>query len=385
MKKRKSSIAALCLCLALSGKVNAASCPPYAELISMASVAAAKTAMEALFQQLVNAFLSQLNMFAQMKIGAVKVATTQVSLAAKMKIKSDQSLLEGETAARALLASTQAQARLFESFSPQTGQGVNPCVQLGKQRIALAAAANVLNEARVLVEAAAAAPGRFGNSTKALEAVLRTRYAQFGTKDEEALGLARASTATITTATGETVALAGADSNAKTFFADSADPLIEQARMNAMNYLAGRPDAPLTKEQASTGAGISMLEAKMNKDAVMSVGLNAIATVASENTPNHELGVSMSKSNADMVNMYFGDSAKDMWVGWLSQSERGLMVDQLKMQAALLKLDYDRLQQLQRQEALFSVLLADRAREMQKDVALSAHALNQQTLKSPIR
>ena len=91
----------------------------------------------------------------------------------------------------------------------------------------------------------------------------------------------------------------------------------------------------------------------------MSIGLNSLAMVGAEHTPNGELGGKTKVGTLrDVVGQYYGESAKDRMKGWASQAERGLKVDQVKIAAATLAVEADLLEQARRTEANLAALLA---------------------------
>lgn len=365
---------------------QAAMCPPYAEAIVLAAKTAMQAALEQLVNQLFSMFTDQLNFFAQLKAAAVKVVNSQVSVAARAQINFEQDLKKGEMSARALLESTKQQLRVFQDYSPQTGQGVDPCRQLQYQRAVIAATASAVSTAAQMTGKLSAASGRFGEAIGYIDTLLASRRANFATADEEKLGLGKASTATVVTNSGDVVALAGADTNADVLFADSNDSRVQQAKQNYLNYVAGPPDAPVSAAAVSTSAGKQYLQSKATKDSAMSVGMNSVAQVAAENSPFDEgQGVSKITAMKNMVGMYYGETAKDVWRAWMSQSDRGLEIDSIKMSAATLAVEIDQLEQARRIEANVAALLGMRAQRLKPQVEAAGQNAIEQTLRIPSR
>ncbi len=351
----------------------------------MASTAAAQVAMEMLFKQLLSVFTDQLEFFAQFKVMGLKVATTQVATAAKAQINAAQNIDKAEMSALALLESTKQQMKVFQDYSPQTGQGVNPCAQLEAQKAAVAATGFVVAQSAQLMGSVKAAAGRFGDSQTYASQMLKARFSQFATPDEEKLGYGKAAGEIVNEA-GERINLAAADSNASTLFATSNDPRVAQAKQGYLNYLAGSPDAAITKQLATTGAGSQLLDTKNRKDAALSVGLNSIARVSAEYSPNEDVGgKSKMQVLKELTGTYFGQTATAMWQGWASQSERGLQVDAIKMSAATLSIEVDQLEQSQRLETLLGTLLALEAQGLKPEVDAKVRGLIDATLKSPVQ
>jgi len=166
---------------------------------------------------------------------------------------------------------------------------------------------------------------------------------------------------------------------------DSADPKAQLAKQAFLTAIAGAPDLPIDKELANREEGRQYLADKQRRDALISIGLNSIATVAAENTPNKELGISEIEAMRRVVSMYYGSSpeARQRWQAWTGQSQRGLMVDGLKMDAVQLMMLQKMYQQGQRMESNLGALVAIEAGRDYKALARTASSL--QSNKIPIR
>ena len=374
------------IALAMPMSSHAAVCPPYAEALTILAEQGMKAALDVLIQSLLSSFTSQLQFFASFKVGSIKVATSQVATAARAVINAEQNIEKGQMSAHALLETGRQQLRIFQDYSVQTGQGVDPCRQLNFQRDVLRTTAIAVGRANEMVAAIHAAPGRFGDNLGYVNSMLSSRYANFATPDEEKLGYGKASTKTVTANNGDVIPLAGADTNASILFADSSDPLVAQAKQNYINYIAGSPDAPINRSAASNGAGRQYLNDKARKDATVSVGVNSVAQVAAEYDPTEEMS-NTSKMGAmtKVVGMYYGELAKDTWRMWMSQSERGLAVDAIKMSAAHLSFEVDQLKQSQRMEALIGTLLAAETQDMKPEVDEAYQAVVRSNVSSGLR
>lgn len=359
MRRLKMHVLALAMSLTFAMPARAALCPPMAETAVIVSAAAMKAALEMLVTQLFDVFGLQLANFAKMKVSAVKTLTAQVATSAKAKINADVALAGGEMAALGALEHTKQSLKVYQQFSALTGQGVDPCAQLTAQTNLTLANGQAISMAADAISHVMAAPGRYGSPEVFVDQMLRQRQLMFGTPDEAALGLAIGTKAEVQTQSGEVLPMAGADTNARVLFAESNDPLVQSARAAYLNHMAGLPDRAISPEQAKSPAGREYLAAKRRKDALMSIGLNSLAIVGAEHTPNGELGGKTKIGTLrDVVGQYYGDSAKDRMRGWASQSERGLKVDQVKIAAAALAVEADLLEQARRVEATLAALLA---------------------------
>lgn len=353
----KNKIVAVLLCSLGCVSANAGVCPPFAENIVISSIASTEAALKALQEMLFKNLSTQMESFDKLQIAATKTLTSQVATAAKAQINANIALKQGEMTALSHLETVKQQTKIYQDYSPNTGQGVDPCGQLAAQTNVTLASGQAAAMAADAVSHVSAAPGRYG-SPEGFYNMMAAQRRMYATEDEAKLGIGPANNAAVVLANGARFSLAGADTNAAVLFADSTDPRIKAAKDAYLNHMAGAPDIPLTAEMASLPTGKEYLALKARKDATMSVALNSIAMVGAENTPNAEIGKSKMQALRDLVGQYYGRDAKERWQGWANQSQRGLMVDQLKIDAASLAIDVDQYQQSQRMEALLGSLLA---------------------------
>lgn len=387
LSQAKKKTAGICLgtTLACAAPLPAhAVCPPYAEAITMAATVAAKAALSSFTNQLYSAFTSQIEFFQQLKISSLKVVTSQVSLAAKMQIKAQQSVSTAETSAMAYLDSAKQQLEVFRQFSPQTGQGADPCGQMKRQKVAIAAATYVNGKAAEYLKDIKTKSGRYGDVDTHAKKLLKQRMELFASEDEQKLNKAPAAS-TVIDNSGNLVELAAADTNAATLFAESDDERVRIAKTAFISHLSGPPDAPLAKTQLNSNAGYQYLFSKARKDAMLSVGQSSLARVASENDPDHEIGEqSLMGTMANIVNGVFGAGAAAVHQAWTSQSERGLALDALKISSASLAMEVNQLEQAQRIEALVAALVAQEASALKTDVEEKAQSVIDHLTQSPV-
>lgn len=355
---KKKLVAAACAILMSTGS-HAGLCPPFNEMVVIGKLGVIEAALKVAWTTLFKALSGNLLSYDKRELSAMRVATSQVATVAKAEINAAQALMAGKMAALGALEHTKQHLDVYQQFSVMTGQGVDPCAQLEAQ-VGLSEAGRRTNASiqRALMQAAAA-PGRYSSPESYIDQMLKIRQGTFLTKDEEALGFGKASSAEVVTATGEKFPLAGADTNAAVLFADSNDARVSAAKDAYLNHIGGLPDLPIKKEDAALPAGKEYLVNKAQKDAVMSAALASIAAVAATNTP---VDGKQSKTQAmrELVGQYFGKEASQRWKGWATQSSRGLLVDQLKIDAAALALKAEQYQDGQRQEVLLAAaLLAD--------------------------
>lgn len=373
--KMKSNVAAMSLMLVLgtaAAPAHALYCPPFNETLVIGKMTVVEGALKALWKTLFDTLSKTLLSYDRQELSAMRVAASQMATSAKAEINAGQAVMSGRMAAIGSLAQTQLQLQVFQRFSPVSGQGVDPCAQLGAQNVFAQAGRSATNAVSSIVSQAAAAPGRYGGAENYMDRLLKMRQSLFATPEEEKLGLGRANNAVVTTTTGAKFALAGADTNAGVLFADVADPRVKAAKDAFINHMGGIPDAPIPKDIAMLPAGKDLLMRKNEKDAGMSAALSSLAMIAAQTTPDKQ-GPSRTQARREMVGQYFGNSASERWKGWTTQNERGLLVDQLKMDATQLALMQEQYEAGQREEVLLAATLLREAKQRFRPALDSAY------------
>ena len=329
-------------------------------VIVLPVISAYKAALEVLIQNLFSSMTNVLLGVGNKQVSAIKVMTSQVATSAKAQINANVVLKQGEMAAIGYLETAKIQLKIYQDFSPAFGQGHNPCEQSKTQTDMTMATGQSGASATDMVAHLAAAPGRYGSPEGFVNKMFAQRSAKYLTIDEQKLGFGTANAQSVTLTNGTQFPLAGADTNASVLFADAADQRVKDAKQAYLDHVAGAPDVPIAPNVAALPVGKNYLALKGRKDAVMSVAMNSLATVGAENTPNAETGKSKMQAMRELVDLYYGSGgkAKERWAGWASQSQRGLLVDQLKIDASLLAVKTDQYQQTQRMEAVLGSLLA---------------------------
>lgn len=386
MNRMRKLMIVLVLCVAAMVRpAHATSCPPFSEQIVLAGLSATEIALKLFQQAIMRALAMQMEQFTKLEISATKIVASQVATAAKAQINASVVLKQGEMAAIANLETTKRMAEVVADYSLATGQGTNPCEQLSAQNRLAIAGGQTAAIAETMLSGVDNGPGKYGNAESYVRRATDTRRKYFSTPDEQALGYGPAATAKIRGLDGREVSLAGADTNASILFIDSTDSRVTMAKSAFLNNIAGVPDLPITPDVASTPEGRRYMAEKQRKDALMSVAMNSLATVGAENSPNAELGMSEMEAMRRVVAMYYGSSqeARKRWQGWSAQSQRGLMVDGLKIEAAQLQFLQKLYQQGQRVEALLGTQVALEAGREYNRLAGTAGAL--QANKVPIR
>ena len=282
-------------------------------------------------------------------ISAIAIATKQEALGAS--VVSDGSKDAAEQLVNAVRAqrTSDQMASTYLDFNPATGQGFQPCLVTAKNRT-LDGAFNALGVVvKRNVAALDVAPGRLVESTGAAMAQrLGNHRAKFCSQAEANAGLCSLSE------------LPGGDTNGSLLF-EPTDPgsLKQQAQQAYMQHVMGAPDQSIAKEAGGSPAGQQYMVIKNSKDALLSIPQYSMSTIQAANTKSAELG---NKSPNEVlklrVNQYFGGKEAQDWSKALTaQSERGLMVEAVKMGGLEVWLHQKQYEQNQRLELNLAALV----------------------------
>ena len=333
--KKTAAACALALTLGVSQPAHAYGCPMYDDTTVTNYIAAIEVALKGLLQYIITAAAKMMFSYDKNELASMKVVTAQIATGARAQINAKAQLAKAKVSALGYLTASEEHLRTFQDFSPKTGQGVDPCKQINAQQLVVVADAISRSQASAWARSTYSAPGRFGDPGAYNQTLVGLRMQKYATKDDEALGFGKANTDEVTTATGEKFPLAGADTNARTLFADTDDARVKEAKQTYLANVAGPPELGVPNLNGQTNRQYYV--SKGRKDAVMSAAVHSMAVVAAENTPSKDSG-GKSKSQAlrDVVDQYYGKEGVERWKSWMGQSERGLMLDSMKMDAAML-------------------------------------------------
>lgn len=353
-------------------------CPPYNTAAQVAEETALETALKSLWDSLMNTLRQLMLSLDRQELAAMKVLSAQITTAAKAEIKAKQAVAEGKVSALAYLSSVQKQMDVFRKYSPQTGQGVDPCEQIKVQALVANAQKAANDLARSWIKNMAASPGRYGDPATFFRRQQEVR-AQYATAEDEKLGFGKANKEVVKLADGTPFPLAGADINGSVLFADTSDSRVIEAKKAFLNHLAGPPDPVVDRRFADFPAAREYALRKARKDALSSAALYSLSAVASENTPSN--GMPSKMGSLRMVrDMYFGQNALDRWAAWATQDYRGLLIDRLKVESALLASKEEQYKSGQRLELLLGALVTHKASEEGERLrAMAANALSVRT------
>jgi hypothetical protein len=303
-----------------------------------------------------------INMAAQFEqvISGLAVATKQEALSGS--VVTDGARESAEQLVNAVRAQRDSDhvASAFLDYNPSTGQGYQPCLVNAKNRTLDAAFDGLGANAKVRVASLDVAPGRMVDSAgAAMVRRLANHRTNFCSQAEAQAGLCSESQ------------LPGGDTNAALLF-EPTDPgsLKQQAQQAYIQNVLGTPDEAIPQNAGRTPAGQEYMMLKNSKDALLSIPAYSLSMVQAANTRSPAFD---NKSPNEVlrlrVNQYFGGKEAQNWSMTLAaQSERGLMVEALKLGGLETWLHYKQYQQNQRLELNLAALALAAATDAKANV-----------------
>lgn len=275
---------------------------------------------------------------------------TEVIVSA-LRVLAKQIETSAEKVAAATVASEQSAAAVAKDLAEKemidkivfdyTSQGFDPCAQSEATRRLAMTEAQVNSSIPGLVRSEIeAGTGKFGSPQESLRQREERHRALFCTQAEVDAG-----------ACSSLGKIPGGDTNAALLFSTDVSADARAARNALINQVIGLPDAPLRPEMANSPEGAAYLMEKKRKDAFLAFPAYSLKTIQAE-TENVK-GVMNER-----VGQYFGTARAEAWArSQTSQSQRGLLVDLVKIQGINLKIAERRLRQNMRVEANLAGLL----------------------------
>lgn len=153
------------------------------------------------------------------------------------------------------------------------------------------------------------------------------------------------------------------------FTSDGVGREYDLARTTFVNTIVGLPDAAVPKNQASSPAAQSYALLKQEKDALISPAITALANIQSNySSISHGSEYNnrpIMAQYAQQVTRYFGDSEENLkWNKVLTaQTSRGLLIEQVKMNALALSLQAKQYREYEIMESQIAALLAQEIRK----------------------
>lgn len=292
----------------------------------------------------------------EMLMSALAIATKQESLSGQVQAdgihKASQQMVSGIGAVK----TNGDVIKSYLSFSPTTGQGVDPCGTLAKTKTLDRAFQSLPHASMIRMSEIDSAPGRMVTSrARALEERLINHRKQFCTEAEAKAGVCSLSD------------LPGGDTNAALLFEPApAGSLQSEARKAFIAHVSGEPDQLIPAASAKSANGQHYAFLKQRKDALLSVPAYSLAMIDIANTQSEEMGGRSPNEILKLrVNQYFGGKESLAWSKALTaQTSRGLLVEQAKMAGLETWLRWQQLEQGSRMEANMATLLLASAERM---------------------
>lgn len=272
-------------------------------------------------------------------IGSIKVLTKQVQMSAQ---NSDDANLQAEQAGAAFQVDMATKEMVDKIVLDFQSQGYNPCAQLTATKQMAAAEAQVTAALpQRLASEVQAGGGHYGDIATVLQQREQQHKALFCTQAEVTAGLC-----------SSVGAVPGGDSNASLIFSTDTSPNMVAAKNAVINNIIGLPDAPLPAGAANTPQGQAYLMATKQKDAFLAFPAYSLKGIQSD-------AEGFDSFMSERIGQYFGTDRAAQWAqDQASESQRGVLVDAVKIEGLILKLHERRLKQSLRAEANQAAALA---------------------------
>lgn len=307
-------------------------------------------------------FGTQLTLTFEQMISGIAVATKQESVAGNQISDSIQNT--GLVLAESLKLQKQT-AKVAEAtfdYSPQVGQGVDPCRVISERQTLANQVSEIDQKMPTMIEQLPIdnKPGTYTNN---LEETLKKRMDEhtenFCSEQEDAQGICDKSE------------LAGADMNASLLFKDVVKGSGEdKARMSYIQNIAGDP-----VYIPSNGNNLNSIEAKqqinaaLEQQAFMSIPMHSLNTIRMRHLKPSDEALSYNELLDKHMQSYVGGEKSSDWNKKISmQTQRGLMVESLKAQGMQTWLRQKQYADKSRQEANLAALLLLSQKQQQAEL-----------------
>ncbi len=313
---------------------------------------------------------------------AIAVMTKQKSYASNQI--QNAHLLADKTKAESFKILEQAervkQARL--DYGIDFGQGYNPCVVSGARKF-MQNKIEQANENNIQAVSAeiTASPGNYAQKDVFIDRTLNNYQEKYCTKSQVEQGLCK-----------KIGHLAGESISFSSLFKPSESTATQnqnqnnninhqpqhQAKIDFIDQLAGTPDDPIPKEEANTANGRVYMQTKQQKDALTSPALYAFKNIQNEYVETQGAGSAIATMFAKESNRYMGvgEDGKAWSNTVAQQTQRGLLIELLKIKALDLTIQGKQFEQQDRIESSLAVLVAHTAQKMSETNAIQNDALS---------
>ena len=352
--KRKKII--LGIVIITTSTIAWAYCPPqYQEqwvspsfLAATQSVKAAMTAVDVELSALLKTNNERL-------VSAIAVMTKQKALSANQTSDSIKNASQQTAEGLNILAQVKRVKEARLQYGGEFGQGFSPCVVSEKRYTTYIQSSQndqILRE--TINNEVYAAPGKYSETAVKAKQQLLEDHQNYCTQSQVDSGLCKS--------VGKKP---GMDLNAATLFTLSdSDGDTYKAKVAFVNNIVGAADPMIPKSQAKTPAAQNYVLMKSQNDALISPAITTLKSIqldfSGANSVEGGKGTPVAKQFQDEVKRYAGNSPEHtQWSKVLSaQTERGLLVEQLKMKALDLSLSGKKYREYERMEAQLASLVA---------------------------
>lgn len=384
MSKRASKKALLATgtMLSLASCLAYAFCPPqYQEQMVQPVITAAtaqiQSAIAAMDASLSGVLLTQ----SQRLSSAVAVLTKQKAISANQmaqaSVNANQMLAEGMKT----ISQTERVKKARFDFGGEFGQGYNPCLIMAQRNLIASRNADISSELNKRVRSEIdSGPGKYASLVEARNSFVE-RHKKYCTPDEVSSGMCNTE--------GD---LPGADTSLATLFNPVMEGSAEYDAKNAyINNLAGMPDQPIPSSSAKSVSAQSYMLNKNRRDAMISPALAALKNIQLDTSgiEGAETGkeLPMSQLMENEVKRYSGNS--DAYTAWsralVSQNERGVMIEILKVKALDLAQKARLYKQYETMESLLAGMTAMQAQNLSQEAAVGTQRAANTSTKAAIQ
>lgn len=364
----KIKFTAFCILISCSMQNIFAYCPPqYQETWVLPMFSNSTLVMNSAIATVDAQLTALMKLNDQRVLSALAVLTKQKALGGNIIADTERKSTQQVANGLRVLASLKHIRTARIEYGPEFGQGYNPC-KVSNERTELSTQnAKATERVNIIVKNMYAAPGKYaGNISESKQQLLRD-ISNYCTPDHVKSGLC------------ETVGkYPGLALNASVMFTyDGIGNEYDLARTTFINTIVGTPDPAVPKSEAKTPEAQEYALAKQEKDALISPALATLANLQSNYSSIDKNRPIMSQYK-NQAQRYFGDSKEN--INWnkvlTAQTERGLLVEQLKIKALSLSLQAKQYKEYELMESQIAVLLAQ---EIRKNELLTKSVTNNST------
>lgn len=285
-------------------------------------------------------------------VSAIKANTTQVLSSIRGVMKRVQEAEEASAVVDSKISDQKLADKVYYDYN---SQGYDPCGTKAKVESFAKAEKQALASVGDRVLKDVEAVGKYGSVAASLKARAALHQELFCTQEEVAAGLCSAA--------GK---LPGGDSNAALLFSTDKSDEAVAAKNAVINQMIGPPDEPIPSSVAKGAVADGYAMSKRKKDVYLSFAAYSLKSIQVE---NEEVRPLLETAVGD----YYGTPRATEWAKTMAwNSERGVLVDLVKIQGLQLKMQERRLRALARIAAISALQTnLDVEQNQRPDVAMA--------------